>query len=99
MDPECCNNEGLSAVDVAIKHGREDILRYLKEKDVDICCSRRKSGMTPLMLAASFNDVKIMEYLISQGSDIDTIDSYGMKAADYARKLKQSKAECFLEKL
>ncbi len=99
VDPEYRDREGLGAVDVAIKYGREDILRYLDEKGVDVVDGRRRSGMTPLMLAASFNDIEIMEYLVSRGSDIGAVDNFGMSAIDYAKKLKQSKAERFLESL
>ena len=99
MDINLRSREGLGVVDIAIKYRRKDIIELAKERGVDITVSKRKSGLTPLMLAASFNDIEMMEYLIQNGATIDNRDNYGMNALDYAKKMGQKKAASFLESL
>jgi len=99
MDITYTTKEGLGAIDFAIKYRREDIIKLCKENGISLTESSRKSGLTPLMLAASFNDIKLMEFLIKEGANINQKDKYGMSAKDYALKLGQTKAAKFLEDL
>lgn len=99
LDIHYKNREGLSALDFAIKYRRPDIITLCKEQGISLTNSTRKSGLTPLMLAASFNDTELMKLLIQEGADIDTKDKYGMNAIDYAYKLGQKRAAEFLEGL
>jgi len=99
MDITYHNREGLGAIDYAIKYRRKDIVELCKSKGVDLSVSARKSGLTPLMLAASFNDIEMMKFLIEQGANPKTKDRYGMNAIDYATKLGQKGAVKFLEGL
>jgi ankyrin repeat protein len=97
LDLGYTNREGLGAIDIAIKYRRPDIVRRCKEAGISLSESRRKSGMTPLMLAAAFNDVEMVKYLMEEGADIHVVDQYGMTALDYARKMGQGKVKEFLE--
>ena len=98
LDITYTNREGLGALDYAIKYKRKDIINLCKEYGIDLTTSKRKSGLTPLMLAASFNDIELIEFLINEGADINTKDKFGMSALDYAKKMGQKKAAEFLEK-
>ena len=97
LDLSYTNREGLGAIDIAIKYRRPDIVRRCKEAGISLNESRRKSGMTPLMLAAAFNDVEMVKYLMEEGAEINRVDKYGMTALDYARKMGQGKVKEFLE--
>jgi len=99
MALEYTNREGLGAVDIAVKYRRKDIVTLCKNSGIDLTTSKRKSGLTPLMLAASFNDIEMMKFLISEGADAKGVDRYGMDAVAYANKLGQKKAVEFLENL
>jgi ankyrin repeat protein len=92
------NREGVGALDIAIKYKRMDVILLCEARGVDLFGSRRKSGITPLILAASFNDMEIVTYLIERGADIRSRDNYGMTAADYAKRMGQNKMLAFLEK-
>jgi len=91
------NREGVGALDIAIKHKRMDIVELCERQGVDLCKSRRKSGITPLILAASFSDMEMVTYLLSKGASIEETDNYGMTAAAYAKRLGQKKMLEFLE--
>ncbi len=90
--------EGLGAVDVAIKYRRSDIVKLCKEKGIDIVGTKRKSGMTPLMLAASFSDYDMVDFLLKEGANLQVRDRYGMRAIDYAAKMGQKRMKEYLEK-
>jgi len=90
--------DGLSALDVAIKFKREDVIKLCIDKGVDINETHRPSGITPIILAACFNNTSIVELLLSHGADINSKDSGGMSSKDYAKKLGQKKMLEFLEK-
>lgn len=83
------NADGVGVIDVAIKHKRADIVQLCIDSGIDPSVSRRKSGITPLILAASFNDVNMVKYLVDQGVDINQADNFGLKAEDYAKKMDQ----------
>src|SRR5208282_1347683 len=46
------------------------------DPDIKLCLN----GMTPLMLAASFNQAEIMKLLLAQGAGLDDIDKSGRTA-------------------
>ncbi|RUM74670.1 MAG: ankyrin repeat domain-containing protein [Sulfurovum sp.] len=89
--------DGLSALDVAIKFKREDVIKLCIDKGIDINETHRQSGITPIILASCFNNTSIVELLLSHGADINAQDSGGMSAKDYAKKLGQKKMLEFLE--
>lgn len=91
------DEDGLSAIDVAIKFKREDIIRFCIEKGVNVNETHRKSGITPIILTACFNNIHIAELLIEHGADINSKDAGGMSVKDYAKKLGQKKMFKFLE--
>ncbi len=91
--------EGVGALDIAIKFRRMDIVELCAENGISLTQSRRKSGMTPLMLAASFNDMEMIRFLIERGADPEAVDKYGMNALEYARKLGQERVREYLEEL
>ena len=91
------DEDGLSAIDVAIKFKREDVIKLCIDKGIDINETHRPSGITPIILAACFNNTAIVELLLSHGADINSKDSGGMTTKDYAKKLGQKKMLAFLE--
>jgi len=90
------DENGISALDTAIKYKRYDVIELCIRSGVELEFSRRRSGITPLMLASCFGDTKSAQLLIDNGIDINTQDKNGMRARDYARKLGQKKFEEFL---
>jgi ankyrin repeat protein len=91
------DDDGLSAIDVAIKFKRDDIIQFCIEKGLDVNRTDRKSGITPIILAACFNNIDIVKLLIQHGADINSSDYGGVSVKDYAKKLGQKKMLKFLD--
>ena len=90
------DQDGISALDVAIKFKRKDVIAFCIGKGFDPNVTTRKSGITPAMLAACFSDLEMMALLIENGADINAFDRAGMAPKDYAKKLGQKKMVDFL---
>jgi ankyrin repeat protein len=90
------DEDGLSAIDIAIKFKREDIIDFCVKNGMNINDTSRPSGITPIVLAACFNNTKIVEQLINYGAEVNSQDNNGMSAKDYAKKLGQKKMVIFL---
>ena len=90
------DDDGLSSLDIAIKFKREDLIQFCIDRGMDVNKSYRKSGITPIVLAACFNNTHIVELLLNNGAKINSLDGSGMSAKDYALKLGQKKMVEFL---
>ena len=91
------DSDGLSALDMAIKFKHKDMIKFCIDNNFDVNKSKRKSGITPIMLTACFSDIEMMQILIDAGANLDSLDSSGMSAKDYAKKLGQKKMIEFLD--
>jgi len=91
------DSDGISALDMAIKFKRKEVIQFCLDRGFDLNISKRKSGITPVMLAACFSDIEMMELLLNNGGDINTPDRSGMSPKDYAKKLGQKKMVDFLD--
>jgi len=89
--------DGISVLDMAIKFRRKEMIGYCIDKGFDLNSTKRKSGITPVMLAACFSDTEMMQMLLDAGGEINAVDSTGMSPLDYARKLGQKKMQTYLE--
>jgi len=90
------DSEGVSALDMAIKFKRKDVIQFCIDKGFELNTTTRKSGITPVMLAACFSDYDMMNLLLDNGGDASATDRTGMSAKDYAKKLGQKKMVEFL---
>ena len=97
LDIHECDDNGISALDTAIKFKRLDVIDLCLKSGLDVNISSRKSGITPLMLASCFSNIQTAELLLEYGADINARDRSGMSPRDYARKLGQKKMLEFLE--
>ena len=89
--------EGVGLLDEAVEHNRLDLAELFIERGLDPAETRRKSGMTTLMLAACFEHLEMMELLYEKGADIYAVDQMGFSAADFARKLRKERARKWIE--
>jgi len=97
IDLKEVDSDGISALDMAIKFKRKEVIQFCIDRGFDLNTSKRKSGITPVMLAACFSDIEMMEMLLDNGGDMNVSDKSGMAPKDYAKKLGQKKMLDFLD--
>jgi ankyrin repeat protein len=90
------NEDGLSALDVAIKFKRNDVVDFVIKEGISVNETQRRSGINPLMLACCFSDTDIIDTLLKHGAEINKKDKSGMSAKDYAKRLGQKRVVEFL---
>ncbi len=87
LDLSWTNREGLGAIDVAIKAKRKDIIELCGRHGMSYTQTKRRSGMTPLMVAASFGNRELVDFFLAYGADPREKDKRGSDAIEYARML------------
>ncbi|MBF0316286.1 MAG: ankyrin repeat domain-containing protein [Oligoflexia bacterium] len=88
IDPSSASNSAL--IIHAAQYGHINVLRKLKEKGADLNQKDSVSGWTPLHGAAYTGQLDVVEYLVSEGADINTIHANGvtpLNSAAYAGHL------------
>ncbi len=77
---------GWTPLHLAIRRGREEMVRYLvEEKNADINI-QDNSGWTPLMEAIMDDFPSIVKYLVEKGSDLSIANKRGATAPMLAQK-------------
>lgn len=83
IEPNVCNEQGLTALMYAAQYGHLSIVEALLEAKADPNVVDLK-GSTALMYAATLHRTKIITLLIKQGAHIHLHDLGGLTALDYA---------------
>ncbi|PHK33334.1 ankyrin [Nostoc linckia z16] len=78
----------------AISKGDVDAVKKFIEYGADV--NERSNGITPLMLAARYNNVEIINLLVASGANLKAKDDKGYTALKYAE---QSNAQQAVESL
>lgn len=80
---------------MAISKGEVDIVKKFVEYGADV--NEKSNGMTPLMLAARYNNVEILEFLLSKGASLKTKNENGFTALKFAEMSNAKEAAAFLK--
>ena len=91
------DSDGISALDMAIKFKRAEVIKFCIDNGFDLNTTTRKSGITPTMLCACFSNLELMALILDNGGEINGTDKSGMSPKDYAKKLGQKKMIEFLD--
>ncbi|QBN20244.1 ankyrin repeat domain-containing protein [Flavobacterium nackdongense] len=75
-------SETPSILAVAISKGEIETVKQIIESGTKV--NKKINGLTPLMYAARYNKVEIIEYLLLKGADRDIKDGQGFTALKYA---------------
>jgi hypothetical protein len=79
---EVISSETASPLSIAIWKGDLNSVKKFIEYGTDL--SEKSNGMTPLMVAARYNKVEIIKFLLSKGADVKIKDQYGFTALKHA---------------
>ncbi|MFL9844008.1 ankyrin repeat domain-containing protein [Flavobacterium rhizosphaerae] len=82
---------------VAIAKGDIEAVKKFIEYGVDV--NESSNGMTPLMVAARYNQAEIINLLVENGANLKTTDSNGFSALKYAQLSNAEKAVKTIEAL
>ncbi|MEM6721379.1 MAG: ankyrin repeat domain-containing protein [Bacteroidota bacterium] len=85
----------VNAFCVAISKGDFDTVKKMIEFGENV--NKESNGKTPLMYAARYNRTEIINLLLENGADVDSKDSGGRTAFDYATISKATDAAKILE--
>ncbi len=80
---------------IAIAKGDFDTVKKMIEFGENV--NKVSNGKTPLMYAARYNRVEIINLLLENGAEVDVKDKDGRKAIDYAKISKALGAKKILE--
>ena len=86
-----------SSLHVAVCKGDVESVKKSIEYGADV--NKIVRNMTPLMLAARFNNVEIVKILLANGAKPSIENEHGLRALDYARYAKATESEAVLKGL
>ncbi|SFV61405.1 inversin protein alternative isoform, putative [hydrothermal vent metagenome] len=87
---------GWTPLHLAIRRGREEMVRYLvEEKGADINI-QDTSGWTPLMEAIMDDFEEIVKYLVQKGADLSIANARGVTAPVLAQKFERTSMQKYL---
>lgn len=72
--PDYKNSQGASALHIAVRSNKIDIIEYLLKHGAKLD-AEDNDGRTPLIYTAVVNNIHAMEYLIKRGADINKCDT------------------------
>ena len=77
---------GRTALLYASKRSFNETAALLIDKGADVNVQSKKKGITPLMLAAVWDNVELVQMLLKQGADVHLTDTFGRTARILAEK-------------
>jgi len=81
------DDEGVAIFDMAITYNDIEMVKYIISKGIDVNKTNRKSRLTPLMVASCYGRIEITNILLENNANKDAVDSKGLTAKDFARKM------------
>lgn len=87
---------GTTPLCVAISKGENDFAKKIIEYGASY--TEKSNGMTPLMVAARYNNTEIIQYLLAKGVDASERDEKGYTALKYAELSGAKNAVALLKK-
>ena len=77
--------DGETATPLAVAISKGDIATVKKLINYGIDINQRSNDMTPLMIAARYNQVEIINLLLDKGAKLNTTNKKGFSALKYAQ--------------
>ncbi|MCK0158697.1 ankyrin repeat domain-containing protein [Cellulophaga sp. F20128] len=91
--------KNLTPLNLAVAKGNYVLTEQFLAYGSDINEGSKVMGMTPLMYAARYNNVKLLKLLIANGAEVELTSKVGVTALEYAKISKASEAVTYLSSL
>ncbi len=83
VDVNAVNEDGVTAIRMAIFNGHQDLVQLLIENGADVCAADQ-DGVTAIQAAAMHNRTEIVRLLIENGADVNAAGKGGLTAMQIA---------------
>lgn len=91
--------KNLAPITIAVVQNDYKTVKRFLELGSDIEIKDKIMGMTPIMFAARYNSVALLQLLVDNGANIKATSKYGFTALKYAKLSNATDAIMFLEAL
>ncbi|MGJ8736832.1 ankyrin repeat domain-containing protein [Zobellia laminariae] len=89
----------VSPLSLAVVNNDYETVKKFLELGSDVEAKEKTMGMTAVMYAARYNNVELVELLVSKGADLSEKSKIGMTALDCAKLSNASDVVAFIELL
>ena len=91
--------KNVAPISLAVAQNDYQTVKRFLELGSDIEVKDKTVGMTPIMYAARYNNVKLLQLLVENGADSNEKSKIGLTALEYAKLSSADAAVKFLEAL
>ena len=92
-------SSNVAPLSLAVAENDYNTVKRFLELGADIEVKEKTMGMTPLMYAARYNNVQLLELLVANGANVEEVSKMGFTALKYAEMSNATDAVSFLQKL
>jgi len=91
--------KNVAPISIAVAQNDFETVKKFLELGSNVEAKGETMGMTPLMYAARYNNVEMLQLLVANGADFNVKSKMGLKAIQYAELSNATEAVAFLDSL
>jgi len=91
--------KNVAPISIAVAQNDYKTVKKFLELGSNVETKGKTMGMTPLMYAARYNNVEMLQLLVANGADFNAKSKMGLKAIQYAELSNATEAVAFLDSL
>mgnify|MGYP003625414052 CR=1 FL=1 len=91
--------KNVAPISIAVVQNDYKTVEKFLELGSNVEAKSKTMGMTPLMYAARYNNVEMLQLLVANGADFNVKSKMGLKAIQYAELSNATEAVAFLDSL
>ncbi|MRX63283.1 ankyrin repeat domain-containing protein [Maribacter luteus] len=91
--------KNVAPISIAVVQNDYKTVEKFLELGSNVEAKSKTMGMTPIMYAARYNNVEMLQLLVANGADFNVKSKMGLKAIQYAELSNATEAVAFLDSL